>query len=269
MIIRNIFSVILICFFFCQCKTKEYTYEYYENKPDQIKVKSEVVDGFKDGIEEVYSLEGKVLEIHNYKKGDRIGMSSFYKKDGHLYLQLSYANNVKNGPYRFYFPNGNIQESGNIVNNNKRGKVFKYFESDSGRVKLEIYALDWNDMENDYYRKSFDAKGNLMTNWRDLNIEIPDDTLKLGVPVNITFQLDKKYEKLDSVIIVVGDFDNPTYNSDTIEMSNLEAQYSFVPKEKGLYPLKGYCLMYRSKLTADSLIEITRYQLFEEFVFIK
>lgn len=256
--------LIIIVILFGRCG-KDVKVEYYDD--GAIKSKSEMVNGHKQGKSYLYYPNGVVYAIHNFDSGYVYGTSSYFTKLGTLSKRITYSRSVKHGPYEIYYPSGNIHETGNYVDDVKRGKIFQFYESDSSKIKNEMYVLDTKDGDFTYYIKKYDLNGKLTSVDQPFEVILPDDTLLVGSSARVKFRFNNR--EYDSAIVVLGDFDNPNYvykKNDTIEFIGKETSSSFSFLKPGLNRIRGQWIIYKKEQDADSTYEYTSFGLFEENV---
>ena len=113
---------------------------YYEN--GQLMSKHNYKDGERDGLSEWFHENGQLLDRENYKNREREGLSESFYDNGQLDDKTNYKNNgkfegiwerydekgkdVSNDSYRYYDDSGQLKESGQYINGKHNGYMSYY-----------------------------------------------------------------------------------------------------------------------------------------------
>lgn len=269
---KNCVFFVVILFLF-QCKSpEEKKIEYYDDNQQVIKARYGVINGVKEGEELIYSKSGNVIERHINVNGKRSGLSFFYKNDGRLYLQLTYRDGVKDGPYYIFFPNRNIAEEGNFLANEKHGEINQYFEYDSGKIQYSFYQFNMDGVDQVYYKKEFDAKGEWVGHYRSLFVKFSNDTLLVNSQVVVKFELNRIKTMYDSVSIIfeiLGSNGKDSFRKDSLKLKEGRGEWLLTPVHKGSFFLRGRWRAYKTWASNDSTYNDITVGYFEEPFYVK
>jgi len=126
-------------------------------------------DTLKAGEKPVYSENGKLQFIVEYKNGKANGRVREYTPDGKLYMDATYKEDHRDGRCTHYFPNGVPFEVANYVNGNKDGILTKFYNN--GKVLATLV-----------YKNNMIQPG--LKEYRKDGTEINDDTELIVKEVN-------------------------------------------------------------------------------------
>lgn len=140
-------------------------------------------NGEQNGLFQMYTENGLLIDNANFKDGQRHGVAEEYYNDtGKLRALINYKNGTFDGEFKSYYPNGNIQIEANYKNGVIDGAYKEYYDNKSikiiGNYKESLQDGEWriylgngklkslvnykdgalNGIKEDYY-----ANGNLWT----------------------------------------------------------------------------------------------------------
>ena len=105
---------------------------YYKNNIKEIEHWKE---GKQNGLFQLYTEDGILVDDANFKDGERDGLTEQYYSDtGNLRVKAVYKEGVLHGEFKYCFPNGHTQAIANYENGNLNGKFDEYYEN--GNLKL-------------------------------------------------------------------------------------------------------------------------------------
>ena len=188
---------------------------YYK---DKIKEIGHWKDGKQNGLFQLYTEEGILVDDANFKEGERDGLTKqFYSDTGKLRVSGNYKNGVLDGEFKAYYPNGNLQGEVTYKNGEMNGEFKEYHENKnirlSGNYKNSLQEGEW---------KSYLEDGTLETivNYKDGELNgLKEDYYKNG---NVWTRQEFKNNELDGVYEVYYENGNPQLkakmkNGQTIE----------------------------------------------------
>lgn len=188
---------------------------YYKNNIKEI---GHWKAGKQNGLFQMYTEDGVLIDNANFKDGERDGVTEqFYNDTGKLRVSANYKNGVLEGEYKAYYPNGNLQGEVNYVNGEMNGDFKEYHENKkiklSGSYKNSLQEGEW---------KSYLEDGTLesIVNYKDGELHgLKEDYYKNG---NVWTRQEFKNNDLDGVYEVYYENGNPQLkakikNGQTIE----------------------------------------------------
>ena len=188
---------------------------YYKNNIKEI---GHWKDGKQNGLFEMYTEDGILIDSGTFKNGERDGVTKqFYNDTGKLRVSANYKNGVLEGEFKAYYPNGNLQGEVNYVNGEMNGDFKEYHENKkirlSGSYKNSLQEGEW---------KSYLEDGTLesIINYKAGELHgIKEDYYKNG---NVWTRQEFKNNDLDGVYEVYYENGNPQLkakikNGQTIE----------------------------------------------------
>ncbi len=188
---------------------------YYKNNIKEI---GHWKDGKQNGLFQLYTEEGILVDDTNFKEGERDGLTEqFYNDTGKLRVSANYKNGVLDGEFKAYYPNGNLQGEVTYKNGEMNGDFKEYHENKnirlSGSYKNNLQNGEW---------KSYLEDGTLETivNYKDGELNgLKEDYYKNG---NVWIRQEFKNNDLDGVYEVYYENGNPQLkakikNGQTIE----------------------------------------------------
>lgn len=188
---------------------------YYKNNIKEI---GHWKNGKQNGLFQLYTEEGILIDNANFKEGERDGLTKQYYSDtGKLRVSGNYKNGVLEGEFKAYYPNGNLQGEIIYKNGEMNGDFKEYHENKnkrlSGSYKNNLQDGEW---------KSYLEDGTLETivNYKDGELNgIKEDYYKNG---NVWTRQEFKNNELDGVYEVYYENGNPQLkakikNGQTIE----------------------------------------------------
>lgn len=105
---------------------------YYKNNIKEI---GHWKEGKQNGLFQLYTEDGILVDDANFKDGERDGLTEQYYSDtGNLRVKAVYKEGVLHGEFKYCFPNGHTQAIANYENGNLNGKFDEYYEN--GNLKL-------------------------------------------------------------------------------------------------------------------------------------
>ncbi len=186
--------------------SEEYTdiYSYKDGELDGLNVvyyKNNIKEighwkaGKQNGLFQMYTEDGVLIDNANFKDGERDGVTEqFYNDTGKLRVSVNYKNGVLEGEFKAYYPNGNLQGEVNYVNGEMNGDFKEYHENKkirlSGSYKNSLQEGEW---------KSYLEDGTLesIINYKDGELHgIKEDYYKNG---NVWTRQEFKNNDLDGV----------------------------------------------------------------------
>ena len=172
--------------------SEEYTdiYSYKDGELDGLNVvyyKNNIKEighwkaGKQNGLFQMYTEDGVLIDNANFKDGERDGVTEqFYNDTGKLRVSVNYKNGVLEGEFKAYYPNGNLQGEVNYVNGEMNGDFKEYHENKkirlSGSYKNSLQEGEW---------KSYLEDGTLesIINYKDGELHgLKEDYYKNGNP---------------------------------------------------------------------------------------
>lgn len=175
---------------------------YYKNNIKEI---GHWKDGKQNGLFQLYTEEGVLVDNANFKEGERDGLTEqFYSDTGKLRVSANYKNGVLDGEFKAYYPNGNLQGEVIYKNGEMNGEFKEYHENKnirlSGSYKNSLQDGEW---------KSYLEDGTLETiiNYKDGELNgLKEDYYKNG---NVWIRQEFKNNDLDGVYEVYYENGNP------------------------------------------------------------
>ncbi|HNX44081.1 MAG TPA: hypothetical protein PLJ84_08905 [Bacteroidales bacterium] len=113
-------SVVFLAFLLASCDDSGKKYVGLE--PEQIKEKNF------NGEKKIYTPEGKLRTIAEYKNGKVDGRVRKFFDDGKIYMDATYQNGLKNGKCTYYYTNGKPYTVTDYVNGYKEGVEKTYYQ---------------------------------------------------------------------------------------------------------------------------------------------
>ena len=209
--------------------SEEYTdiYSYKDGELDGLNVvyyKNNIKEighwkaGKQNGLFQMYTEDGVLIDNANFKAGERDGLTEqFYNDTGKLRVSANYKNGVLEGEFKAYYPNGNLQVEVNYVNGEMNGDFKEYHENKkirlSGSYKNSLQEGEWK-----FYLE--DGTLESIINYKDGELHgIKEDYYKNG---NVWTRQEFKNNDLDGVYEVYYENGNPQLkakmkNGQTIE----------------------------------------------------
>ncbi len=188
---------------------------YYKNNIKEI---GHWKDGKQNGLFQMYTEDGILIDSGTFKDGERDGLTEqFYNDTGKLRVSANYKNGVLDGEFKAYYPNGDIQGEVTYKNGEMNGEYKEYHENKSirlsGNYKNNLQDGEW---------KSYLEDGTLETivNYKDGELNgLKEDYYKNG---NVWIKQEFKNNDLDGVYEVYYENGNPQLkakikNGQTIE----------------------------------------------------
>ena len=188
---------------------------YYKNNIKEI---GHWKDGKQNGLFQMYTEDGILIDSGTFKNGERDGLTEqFYNDIGKLRVSANYKNGVLDGKFKAYYPNGNLQGEVIYKNGEMNGEYKEYNENKSirlfGNYKNNLQDGEW---------KSYLEDGTLesIINYKAGELHgIKEDYYKNG---NVWTRQEFKNNDLDGVYEVYYENGNPQLkakikNGQTIE----------------------------------------------------
>ena len=97
----------------------------------------------KQGIAEVYDLEGKVSSIEHYSQGKLDGERLMFYPDGDTMLIEHYENGLFEGDYQYYYDEGGLELEGKYVDNKMTGSWKRFYKN--GQLMEEVSFKENNE----------------------------------------------------------------------------------------------------------------------------
>ena len=165
---------------------------YYKNNIKEI---GHWKAGKQNGLFQMYTEDGVLIDNANFKAGERDGLTEqFYNDTGKLRVSANYKNGVLDGKFKTYYPNGNLQGEVTYKNGEMNGEYREYNENKnirlSGSYKNNLQDGEW---------KSYLEDGTLETivNYKDGELNgLKEDYYKNG---NVWIRQEFKNNDLDGV----------------------------------------------------------------------
>ena len=98
----------------------------------------EVVEGVKNGLFRVSSIDGIVTIMGNVEDNMNIGEWNYYYPNGQLESKGNFRNDLPEGKWMWYYHNGNLKESGTFLGGLKTGRWYKY-NGDGALISVILY----------------------------------------------------------------------------------------------------------------------------------
>ncbi len=175
---------------------------YYKNNIKEI---GHWKDGKQDGLFQMYTEDGVLIDSGTFKNGERDGLTEqFYNDTGKLRVSANYKDGVLDGKFKAYYPNGNLQGEVIYKNGEMNGDFKEYHENKNIRL-LGSYKNSLQDGE----WKSYLEDGTLETivNYKDGELNgLKEDYYKNG---NVWTRQEFKNNNLDGVYEVYYENGNP------------------------------------------------------------
>lgn len=129
---------------------------YYKN---QIKEIGHWKEGKQNGLFQLYTEDGILIDNALFKDGERDGITEqFYNDTGKIRISVNYKNGILDGEYRIYYPNEKLQAETYYANGELSGEYKEYYEN--GNIRLTgNYKENLPDGEWKFYLE----KGNLQS----------------------------------------------------------------------------------------------------------
>ena len=188
---------------------------YYKNNIKEI---GHWKDGKQNGLFQMYTEDGILIDSGTFKDGERDGLTEqFYNDTGKLRVSANYKNGVLDGEFKAYYPNGNLQGEVIYKNGEMNGEYKEYNENKSirlsGNYKNNLQDGEW---------KSYLEDGTLesIINYKAGELHgLKEDYYKNG---NVWIRQEFKNNDLDGVYEVYYENGNPQLkakikNGQTIE----------------------------------------------------
>jgi len=115
---------------------------YFENESYQI---GDKINGKPDGVWQVFSKDGLLIEESNFKDGELHGPGKKFFSDGILEMEYNYKFGKQHGEYRQFHPNGNLAIEANFKNGKEVGNPVIY--DNEGNLKQENVKVNINEKE--------------------------------------------------------------------------------------------------------------------------
>ena len=144
--------------------SEEYTdiYSYKDGELDGLNVvyyKNNIKEighwkaGKQNGLFQMYTEDGVLIDNANFKDGERDGLTEQYYSDtGNLRAKAVYKNGMLHGEFKYCFPNGHTRAIANYENGNLNGKFDEYYEN--GNLKLTgLYKENLQEGEWQYFNE--------------------------------------------------------------------------------------------------------------------
>lgn len=129
---------------------------YYKN---QIKEIGHWKEGKQNGLFQLYTEDGILIDNALFKNGERDGITEqFYSDTGKIRVSVNYKNGILDGEYREYYENEKIKFVGNYKENLQDGEWKFYLEKGNLQSIVNYKAGELNGLKEDYYEN-----GNLWT----------------------------------------------------------------------------------------------------------
>ena len=175
---------------------------YYKNNIKEI---GHWKDGKQNGLFQMYTEDGILIDSGTFKNGERDGLTEqFYNDIGKLRVSANYKNGVLDGKFKAYYPNGNLQGEVIYKNGEMNGEYKEYNENKSirlfGNYKNNLQDGEW---------KSYLEDGTLesIVNYKDGELNgLKEDYYKNG---NVWIRQEFKNNDLDGVYEVYYENGNP------------------------------------------------------------
>lgn len=104
--------------------------------------------GKQNGLFQLYTEDGILIDNANFKNGERDGLTEQYYGDtGNLRVSANYKNGILEGKFKAYYPNGNLQGEVIYKNGEMNGEFKEYHENKnirlSGSYKNNLQDGEW------------------------------------------------------------------------------------------------------------------------------
>jgi antitoxin component YwqK of YwqJK toxin-antitoxin module len=266
---KNNFSIfILIVLFIYSCDNKRRnSFEYYPN--GNVKSKFEYLDSLRDGNSYEYFLNGKLQTSKQWINDTLNGHTLIYYPSGGIKEVIHFHNGVLDGYFENYFENGNVRMKGYYRKGILHGKVLQYFEKESGRVQAEINYINYHGQQKDYGSIWYDSVGNVIKEFRRVELTSKIDTFNLGETLELEIELKKP--RFDTTLFVLGDYDDKFFVGDSLKFDTLIAinhkyKLKLMANKVGNNFIRGHTVNYRTiSKTKENTIEESILPLYFEY----
>lgn len=126
---------------------------------DSIKELGHWKEGKQNGLFQLYTEDGILIESANFKNGERDGLTEqYFSSTGKLRVSANYKEGILEGEYKVYYPDGTLQGEVIYKNGEMNGEFKEYYEN--GNIRFTgSYKESLQDGEWKFYLKN----GNLQT----------------------------------------------------------------------------------------------------------
>lgn len=227
---KNLIAVMLVLVLF---SCKDIRKEYYEDGvlASEIEYKEEL----RNGKSIVYYPNGNIKQEGYYVDDKEHGLFKDYYETGRLATEAYFKNGKQDGELKGYHENGLLE----TIQYFKDGVPDGEFEIFYDNRNLKMYGIYENDSI--IYSIKYDSLGNWISESRPITITTNKDTIKLGEPIIIDFEVGGPIEDSILVSINVHYYDEPSKSSNP-EMFYLKENkhsFSFVPDIPGKWGYLG------------------------------
>lgn len=191
-------------------------------------------------VRKEYYPNGKVKSEGQFKEGRWNGYFKEYYKNGNIKVSSFFNDGKQTGLTKVYYENGELDRVLTYEDDLLQGKSIFYYQD--GGVKMESIS---NDDETVFFKR-FDQQGNLLKEWRFVEINVVSDTIDLNGVYNPHLKLYGPISNdtilFDTKIYYYGDSIVPK-NRKTIEgwktitSVDGEADYHFSPDSEGVFQI--------------------------------
>lgn len=227
---KNLIAVMLVLVLF---SCKDIRKEYYENGvlASEIEYKEEL----RNGKSIVYYPNGNIKQEGYFVDDKEHGLFKEYYETGRLATEAYFKNGKQDGELKGYHENGLLE----TIQYFKDGVPDSTFESYYSNGQLEMLAS--KEKGKTLWYVKYDSLGTLISESRPITITTNKDTIKLGEPIIIDFEVGGPIEDSILVSINVHYYDEPSKSSNP-EMFYLKENkhsFSFVPDIPGKWGYLG------------------------------
>lgn len=227
---KNLIAVMLVLVLF---SCKDIRKEYYEN--GVLASEIEYKEDLRNGKSIVYYPNGNIKQEGYYVDDKEHGLFKEYYETGKLATEAYFKNGKQDGELKGYHKNGLLE----TIQYFKDGVPDSTFESYYSNGQLEMLAS--KEKGKTLWYVEYDSLGTLISESRPITITTNKDTIKLGEPIIIDFEVGGPIEDSILVSINVHYYDEPSKSSNP-EMFYLKENkhsFSFVPDIPGKWGYLG------------------------------
>ena len=230
---NNIFIYSIIILFF-SCRSRNYETQYYEN--GNVKIKSELKNGLRDGLLILYYPDGHIKSKQIWKNGEADGTSLFYFENGQLETKLNWDSGKLNGSYTSYYETGELHKRGYFLDS-LLIDTLNFFYKDGKIMEQHFYGKEGNLR---WYKK-FSENGDIKDSYK-LPLFIPvKDTISISDLYKIKIKFFSNYYEL-KLVMEGSDKDHTHDTINAIGLNSRAFYYECSPKNIGDNFIKGKLL---------------------------
>ena len=97
------------------------------------------VQYIKNGFDQKFFSNGKVMMEGNYDRGRKEGEWKSYHESGGIHIHCFYKNDWIDGLYQRFYENGSLASKGNLIENDQEGE-WQYFDEDGNITEKKVFS---------------------------------------------------------------------------------------------------------------------------------